>query len=221
MKYSRLILLVFAILLSSCAAKHQPIASIYNWSYPQKQLDKQFDFSYVDQVLEKSNNKRAAKWAKRKNIHVISIRLINNGKKPLHGMQLAIYNGDEPVEIMHNGWLAKKVRQRYSPLMILFIPAMLLEEALLHPHDDDDEYQSRAEQDYDYISMGIAEDVEKKREDANFNLKEELMDFQLANQILEPGKPIYGVIGIRCKGELNELRVVKNEVEFEILSTDH
>ncbi|MGQ8336373.1 hypothetical protein ACUNWD_07455 [Sunxiuqinia sp. A32] len=215
---SAFLFFISIILLSSCAARYKTITGIRDWSYPQNQFDKQFSFSYFDNVLKETNNKRAARWAKRKNIHVIGIKLINNGEKPIHGTQLSFYNGDERAEIIHNQWLAKKVRQRISPLMIVVLPALLVEDAIFHRNGDTDEFNTRSfENDPHYFTEDIANQEEKRRKDANFSLKDELMKFQLANQVLIPNKAVYGVIGIRCKGELKDLRVVKNDSDFSII----
>ncbi|HKJ42734.1 MAG TPA: hypothetical protein VKA27_11610 [Sunxiuqinia sp.] len=214
-------IVISVFLLNSCAVQHHSISGIRNWSYPQNQLDKQFDFRYVDHILEKTENKRAARWANRKNIHVISICLINNGKTSIHGTQLSFYNGDEKAEIMRNLWLGRKVRQRVSPLLILALPAFIIEDALFQSNDD--EYGNTCSDpffdDEPSITQKVVDQEFKKQVKANFNLTKELMNFQLANQALFPGKPVYGVVGIKCKGELNHLHVVVKDVDFQILST--
>ena len=208
--------------LSSCAVRHHTISGIRTWSYPQNQFDKQFDFRYVDHVLEKTGNKRGAKWADRKNIHIISICLINNGKQPIHGTQLSFYNNGEKVKIMHNLWLARKVRQRISPLLLLAFPAFIVEAVLFHSHDDDYDENCNSmygpDEEDSYITNEIIEKEFQRQADANFNLTKELMEFQLAKQILYPGKPIYGVVGIQSKSDLKDLRVISNQSNFKVLS---
>jgi hypothetical protein len=214
-------LLISVCLFSSCATQHKTISAISNWSYPLLQDDKEFSFRYVDGMLDKTGNKQAARWAKRKHIHVISVRIMNNGKKPVHGMQLSFYNGDEPVERIHNVWLAKKVRQRRSPLMILFAPVWLAEAAFYSSLDDDDDYyyeRSPYEEDTPSITGDIASAVDNRRKNENLKLKDELVNFQLERQVLWPGRPVYGVIGIRSKENLEHLRIVMHDVGFEVLS---
>jgi hypothetical protein len=210
------------LLFDSCAVQHKQIAGMRDWSFPQSQFDNVFSFGYVDHVLDQSGNKRASRWAKRKNIHVIGIRIINNSNKPIHGMQIALLDHEEKqVEVIHNLWLAKKVRQRISPFMLLFIPAFIAEAALLHSDDEnlDEFYRSPYEPEPYYISEEFANQAEAKRMKANFDLQSELMNFQLAKQVLEPGKAVYGIMGIRCKGSLRNLRVEKREIGFEVIST--
>ncbi|WP_321287136.1 hypothetical protein [uncultured Sunxiuqinia sp.] len=217
-----ILLLITVCLFSSCATQHKTISAISAWSYPQLQDDQQFGFSYVDGVLDKTGNKQASRWAKRKHIHVISVRIMNNGKKPVHGMQLSFYNGDEPVERIHNAWLAKKVRQRRSPLMILFAPVWLAEAAFYSSLDDDDDYyyeRSYFEEDTPSITGDIASAVDNQRKNENLKLKDELMNFQLERQVLWPGKAVYGIIGIRSKEVLEHLRIVKHDVDFQVVST--
>ena len=210
---------ILILLLSSCATHHHTISGIREWSYPQNQFDKQFDFRYVDHVLEKTGNKRAARWAKRKNIHVISICLINNGKSPIHGTQLSLYNGNEKAEIIHNLWLARKVRQRVSPLMILAIPAFIIEEALFHSNDDEYEnnYPDSFFEDEPSITQDVVDQELRKQAKANFNLTRELMNFQLANQTLYPGAAVYGIVGIRSKSDLHSLKVVLTQTDVKVL----
>ncbi|MGQ7871179.1 hypothetical protein [Sunxiuqinia sp. sy24] len=210
----RLLVILFVVCCSSCAVKHRTLTRVQNWSYPVGQMDSQLSFSYVDNILEKTNNKRGARWANRKNIHVVSIRLINNSKQPIHGTQLAFFNGDEQVELLHNEWLAKKVRQRFSPLMILFFPIALMEQAIFE--SDDDVYDNGVE--HESITMSIAEDVDEFRVKENSTLRDEFMNFQLANLVLMPGKPVYEIIGVRGKSDLKTLRFVCRNSNFEILS---
>ncbi len=205
------LLLIFSMM--SCATEHHTLSSLPNWSYPQNQFDSQMSFSYIDHVLEKTNNKSGARWATRKNIHVIGVRLVNTTNKPIHGAQLSfMVNGDE-AEIIHNRWLAKKVRQRTSPLMFLFLPAFLIEAAIFNNNDTEDPYLSQYEPEY-YITEELAKKADLKREKANFNLYRELMDFQLATKVLWPGKPVYGVIGIRSKHDLTNVKAVVSDIDY-------
>ncbi|WP_299582283.1 hypothetical protein [uncultured Sunxiuqinia sp.] len=208
-------IILLVVVCCSCAVKHRTLTRVQDWSYPVGQMDDQLSFSYVDNILEKTNNKQGARWAKRKNIHVVSIRLINNSKHPIHGTQLSFFNGDEQVELVHNEWLAKKVRQRFSPLMVLFFPIALIEQAI-YERAADNEYDDGVE--HESITMSFAEQVDDFRIKENSTLKDELMNFQLANQILMPGKPVYGIIGVRSKSELKTLRAVCRNSNFEILS---
>ncbi len=211
----KLLIILLVVVCCSCAVKHRTLTRVQDWSYPVGQMDDQLSFSYVDNILEKTNNKQGARWAKRKNIHVVSIRLINNSKHPIHGTQLSFFNGDEQVELVHNEWLAKKVRQRFSPLMVLFFPIALIEQAI-YERAADNEYDDGVE--HESITMSFAEQVDDFRIKENSTLKDELMNFQLANQILMPGKPVYGIIGVRSKSELKTLRAVCRNSNFEILS---
>ena len=202
--------LLIALILNSCASSHKSLINATNWPYPMHQFDEQFSFSYADDLLEKTNNKAGARWAKRKNIHVISIRLVNNGNKSIHGSQLVFYNGDEQLELIHNEWLAKKVRQRFSPLMILWLPVFIVEAALWNRADVDHDSDN-----FDpIISGGIASNVENNRKFANFDLRQELLDFQLGTQVIYPGRTIHGVIGVKSKHKLNELKIDLKGVDF-------
>ncbi len=210
-QFAALLLILF--LFNSCAVHHNSLSNIKDWSFPQNQFDKIFSFSYVDHLLEKTDNKAGARWAKRKNIHVIGIKLVNNTNRTIHGSQVIFTNDGEQIEIMHNNWIAKKVRQRISPLMILFLPAFLIESALWSK--DDDEYSGDTDL---FITGEVAGKIEQYRKGANFDLRQELLDFQLANKVLKPGEEINGVIGVKSNRNLNNLKASLSDVNFSILS---
>ena len=200
-------------LLTSCAVQHKSLSGISQWSYPQHQMDSVISFSFVDDVLDKSGNKRQAKWADRKGIEIISIKLINNTKKPIHGTQIAYLLNNKKPEIIHNKWLAKKVRQRISPLMILALPFFIVEALLFHQDDNDNDYYQLNNIEPYYITNEVVAQQEVKRGAANFNLQKEIMSFKLASQVLVPGRPVYGIIGIKTGQKLDNLEVVVKQTD--------
>jgi hypothetical protein len=209
-------------MLYSCATQHKPIAGIRDWAFQRGQFDAALDFSYTDQVLKLTGNKRADRWANRKNIEVIAVKMINNGKHPIHGTQLQLFSGDKPIEIVQNEWLARKVRQRQSPGLFLTIPFMIIESAFWSKleEDDDDPYSDTyPEEDPLLISAEVAEADEKRRKTANFNLNEELKKFRVSSMIYQPGKPVFGVIGIRTRKPLEQLHWKVRQTDLEI--TEH
>lgn len=202
---SIIIVLLFS---SGCAVQHKSLTSIRNWSYPQHQMDSTITFSFVGDVLEKSGNNRQAKWAESKNIKIIGIKLINNTTKPIHGTQLSFFLENQKVELIHNKWLAKKVRQRVSPALILAVPFFMIEELLFHRHDDEDEYYYHDDSEPVYFTKEVVEQEEADRKSSNFNLREELISFQLASKVLLPGRPAYGIVGFKTTKPLDELKVL-------------
>ncbi len=214
MKPRIILFTLFFFVFSSCAVHHKNISHVQDWSYPQVQFDDQFSFGYVDHLLEKTNNKKGSRWARRKNIHVIGIRLVNNTDKPIHGSQVMFMNNGERVEIIHNKWLAKKVRQRFSPLMILWLPVLAIEAALFPPEED---HEGFTVDEPNYISKQAMREENKKRIKANFDLHQELMDFQLASKILLPGEIVNGVIGVKCKSDPGDLRAVVKPASFDVV----
>ena len=210
-------LLLLLLSVTSCAIQQQSISKIQDWSYPQVQFDKQLNFSYIDHVLEKTNNNRGERWAQRNNIHVLSVKLINTSDKPIHGTQISFMLNGEKAEILQNKWLAKKVRKRNSPLMVLFLPAFLIEDAIFHQNDDNDYYNADYIHEPYFVTEEVAKNVNKKRKKANLNLTEEFMNFQLASKILWPGETIYGLIGIRSNNELINLKATVSESDFFIV----
>lgn len=213
-----LVFLTLIWLLSSCAVQHKSLSGLREWAYPQSQFDHQVNFGFVDDVLDKTNNKRAAKWAKRKNIHVLAIRLVNTANHPVHGSQISFLTNGGQAEIIHSHWLAKKVRQRVSPFMILFLPAHLIEYGLFHSNDDEEYYhQASNEPEAYYLTEELARKAEANRKKANFDLHRELMTFQLASQKLMPGKPVYGLIGLRSKQDLTDMRVIISEIDYRVV----
>ncbi len=206
----------------SCATRHKPIAGIRDWPFQTSQFDTVLDFSYTDQVLERTGNKRAGRWARRKNIEVIAVKVINNGERPIHGTQLQLFDGDKPIEIVQNEWLARKIRQRHSPGLFLTIPFMMIESIFWNEleEDDDDRYNDvYLDEDPPLISAIVADSEEKKRKTANFNLSKELKKFQVNSMIYRPGQAVFGVIGIRTRKPLQQLHWVVVPTDLEI--TEH
>ena len=212
-------LLLLLLSITSCAIQQQSISKIQDWSYPQVQFDKQLNFSFIDHVLEKTNNNRGERWAQRNNIHVLSVKLINTSNKPIHGTQISFMLNGEKAEILQNKWLAKKVRKRNSPLMVLFLPAFLIEDAIFHQNDEylNNSYNADYIHDPYFVTEEVAKKADKKRKKANLNLTQEFMSFQLASKVLWPGKPIYGLIGIRSKNESINMNAVVSESDFFIV----
>lgn len=211
MRFFHTPLIILTVLIVGCAAPHKSLSPIQTWDYPTHQIDPHISFSFADGTLEKTGNKHSARWAKRKNIHVMAIRLVNNSEKPVHGTQLAFYTDEEQAEIMHHEWMARKVRQRVSPLMILALPALLIEDAFLHRNNTDNQHYDE-EQNEPYLTANLVDQENKRRTRANFNLQKELRSFQLANRVLLPGKPVFGIIGIKSKHSPERLKaVVRNQ----------
>lgn len=216
------VILAVVFLSSGCAVQHKSLSGIRNWSYPQHQMDSLISFSFVENVLDKSGNNRQSKWADRKGIEIISIRLINNTKKPIHGTQIDFrLNGEKP-EIIHNKWLARKVRQRVSPFIILALPLLIIEEVLFYRHDDEDnnfyvgDTYYIGDNEREYVTNKVVKQEEEDREEANFNLQKELMKSQLAGKILYPGRPVYGIIGIKTDKKLDNLKVLVKQTGSEL-----
>lgn len=213
---------LFLLVLCSCATQHKPIAGIHDWAFQRSQFDSVLDFSYADQVLKLTGNKRADRWARRKNIDVIAIKLINNGERPIHGTQLQLLNGDKPIEIVQNEWLARKVRQRQSPGFFLALPFMILEAAFWNEleNDDDDPYNNLYQDDDPLlISEMVADAEEKKRKTANFNLSGELKKFQVSSVVYQPGQAVFGIIGVRTHKPLQQLHWTIRPTDLKI--TEH
>lgn len=106
--------------------------------------------------------------------------------------------------------------------MILFAPVWLAEAAFYSSLDDDDDYyyeRSSYEEDTPSITGDIASAVDNQRKNENLKLKDELVNFQFERQILWPGKAGYGIIGIRSKEDLEHLRIVKHDVDFQVVSS--
>ncbi|MGD9931584.1 MAG: hypothetical protein AB7U05_16310 [Mangrovibacterium sp.] len=43
------------------------------------------------------------------------------------------------------------------------------------------------------------------------------VNFQLASQKLMSGKPVYGLIGIRSKQDLTDMKVIVNEIDYQVV----
>ncbi len=214
-------LLLLFLSITSCAIQQQSISKIQDWSYPQVQFDTKLNFSFIDHVLEKTNNNRGERWAQRNNIHVLGVKLINTSDKPIHGTQISFILNGEKAEILQNKWLAQKVRKRNSPFLVLFLPAFIIESAIYDAiFNNEDEYginDHTNDMAFQSMSGKVANGYRNERKKANLSLTQEFMDFQIASKILWPGETIYGLIGIRSNNESINLNAEVSESDFFII----
>ncbi len=207
-------------LLSSCSTtKPLDFSGMKSWSYPQNQFDKQFSVGYADHVLKKLGQERADKWARRRGIHVLSMKIINNTNKPVRGVQLALENGDEPVEVLSNKWVAKKVRKKMSPFLFFLIPLSGVENTIWKSVYQVDEYPTAMETNPEVpsISEKAIGSIKKKRRKKNKKLESDLEKFQLGIQYFPPGTPVYSIVAIRSRGDLTNLKLKMNGIKLEVL----
>ena len=216
---NRIVFVLILFLLCSCAVQYKPIANIRDWPFSHVQFDSAFSLSYADDILGLTGNKRADRWAHRKGIQVVAVKIINNGSKPVHGTQLHFVADSLPVEVLQNEWLARKIRQRRSPLMILAIPAMIVEASLWGDSDDDPAIVA-SNYEIPSVTAHMVESEEKTRKKANFNLGEELKKFQVNRMIYWPGKPVFGIVGLKTGNSLKTLQLKTSEVDFQIVKAN-
>ncbi len=215
MKKTGVIFILAIILFTSCATQRESFTSIKSWSYPPGQLDSTLGFSFVENVLGKVNYNQKEQWAHNKNIHIISVRLINNTSEPIHGTQISFQINGKKVETVDNKWLAKKIRKRSFPQMLVFLPFYLIEDAIFHSYDD--EYDPYNIYEDFHVTNAIANEVDQERIESNNSLMLELIDNELYRKVLWPNTPVYSIVGIKYEGDISDLKATVSEAKFSII----
>ena len=214
-------LLVLSLSITSCVTQQQSLTVVKGWPHPQVQFDSNISLSLIDHVLEKTGNSRGERWAERKNLHVVSVKLVNNSNNPIHGTQVSLLINDKKAEVISNKWLAKKIRLRASPLSFLFIPTVLIEETIYDRiFNKEDEYgidENTYDMEFHTISERVAEEYSNERKKSNSNLKTELASMELARKTLWPNQPVYCIVGIKTEDDISKMKALISESNFTII----
>lgn len=212
MNIKYLLTLLIVTILYGCATKHHSMQALPRCSYPNISPSDTITLSYFDNVLEKSQNRRAASWAKRKGYHFLGVKLLNNTDEIIRGFQLKFYQGDSKINTVSNKWAARKVRQRLNSTPFICFFTGLFEALIFRSiNSDEDNYEDTLWADDDKlaapISATIYEADKETRKRANKDLIRELESYEIFRKTLYPGKPAYGIVVVKSKQLPQNLRI--------------
>ncbi len=211
MKSSSNWLLLFFILLTSCATDYKCIPpGMFNQHINfQTKSEDSLKVFFCQNILESSGNKHLIRWAERHNYSVIGIKVINNSGKFRKGFQLQYYIENKRLIPVSNIWFAKKARQKMSAAPFIAIPFIILEEAIFPKSDypkDENGFDLYPELNKS-ITSSVVESDSKKRKQANALFLADLKKLDLSYKILPSGFPVYGIVIFEHNVPLLDLKI--------------
>lgn len=215
------IFIIITIVYSSCSTPHISMQSLEQCAFPIVSINDTLNLGYFDKVLEKTENKRAAKWAKRNHFHLYGIQLMNNTEKSIHGSELEFYSQNKKLELISNKWAAKKLRQRINSTPFIGFFTSIIETIIYSKIDEQrnngiDPLNHSAAIDHTISNeiINISEDIRKT---ANNNLMDEMIKYDIIRQKLYSNKINYGIIVLKADKAPQKIRVrIVDEKEFKI-----
>lgn len=192
MKKTLIIPLLIAVVLSGgCASNYRSISPQTNY-FNATEKTSELEFSYRYNVLQEKGNKKYAKRENKKGIRLVAVKITNNTEGPIRFPEDAhLYAGNRPIQLLESEFIHSKLKQGVPIylLYLLFTPMTFTVSSgngdvsstpvglLLGPG-------------LTALNIGIAAS-------ANNKFKEELLQYNLTNRIIEEGETVYGLIGFQ------------------------
>ena len=189
-------LLVFAMLLNSCASGYKKI-NPETINYASKSIENNILLEYKYDLLEKKYKKKETK----NNIKLVAFKIINNTEKEIvFGRDFKLYyeNGNE-VSLIETEKLFKTIKQ--SPASYLWYLLLSPLQFYSGTSTTSNGYYTETKPANSFpigliVGPGLAAGNMIAASSANKNFKNELMQFDLNGKTIKKGETIYGLIGI-------------------------
>lgn len=189
-----LLALSVSILLSSCAASYKSIKpeAVY---YQTTENDDNVSFSYKYGVLAERGNKKYAKKETKRNIRIVSVKIVNNsGEDITIGQDTKIHANGSPVQLLDPQTIHSQLKQGVAPYLLYL---------LLTPMNF---YTTSSDGTTDstpiglVVGPGLALGNIAVSSSANTNFKKELERYSIIGKTIKAGESAYGIIGIMDSG---------------------
>ena len=192
--FSKLQILTFIILLTSCAANYRQI-SPSTLNYPANGLESGVKISTKYDVLRFRGNKKYANKELRKGIKVVAVEITNLTDSILMvGRDLEFYAGQQPLVLIDPNVVASTIKQS----TIGYLPYLLLTFVQLNYTVTTPTETNAGTIPIGYaLGPGITIGNILTATKANRQLKNELNDYDIMNRNIQKGEKIYGIIGFR------------------------
>jgi len=218
MKKTCSIFLLFSVLLWGCKPLENSIA-LASTNPPVLREDITFSYS-ADQIRYGENNIKKG-WAKRNNVQVLQVKIINNSDQNLHGSQFGFFSNGNKLEIINNQLASKKLKSKKFPTAVYIIPvaivAIVIYAGIVSLIDD-------SSQDFDGDGFDDDRDDSIRKKDKTQNplhglnlIQKELYLFNMAEKIIHPGEQVSGLIAFRSEKPINELDIRIEKADFEVI----
>lgn len=211
------IFLMFSILFWGCKPLENSV-TLASTKPPVLREDITFSYS-ADQILYGENNIKKG-WAKRNNVRVLHIKIINNSDQNLHGSQFVFYANGDKLEMVNNQLASEKLKSKKFPAAVYIIPvaivAIVIYAGIVNLLGSSDDF------DGDGFDDDRDNNIRKTDKDGDslhgLNLiQKELYLFNIAEKIIRPGEQVSGLIAFRAKKSIHELDIRIEKVDFEVI----
>lgn len=187
-------LLIIVILSGGCASNYHSISPQSSYFNVAEQTD-ELDFSYRYNILREKGNKKYAKREDKKGIRVVALKITNNTDRPLKFPEdIQLYAGDRAVLLLEPEFIHSKLKQGV-PIYLLYL---LFTPMTFTTYSENGDVNSTpvgllVGPGLTALNMGMASS-------ANNKFKEELLQYNLANRVIQEGETVYGLIGFQDFG---------------------
>lgn len=214
MKRAIAILVAISILFTQCTVPKNTV-TLLKTKQPVVREDISFSYS-ADQIANRENNLKTG-WAKRNNIQVLEVNIVNNTDKSIHGTQFSFVSNGKVLEIANNKLAAEKLKSRKFPKYVVFIPVFLIIAIVagaLEGDSRDLDGDGFDDDPNDFFGKKKANTDETK----DYNLLQKgLYTFNISQKTLKPGEQLSGLIALKSKKSIEELDIQIRPVDFEVV----
>jgi hypothetical protein len=192
-------LVVFAILLNSCASGYKKI-NPETINYASKSIEGNILLEYKYDLLEKKYKKNETK----NNVKLFAVKITNNSEKEVvFGRDFKlIYESGTEVRLIETENLFKKIKQ--SPASYLWYLLLSPTQFYSGTTTTSNGYYTETKPANSFpiglvLGPGLAGGNMIAASTANTNFKNELMQFDLNGKTIKKGETVYGLIGIKSR----------------------
>lgn len=179
---------------------------------------KDITFSYSADQITNRENKIKTGWAKRNNVQVLEVNIVNNTEKSIHGTQFSFISNGEVLEMVNNKVAAEKLKNRKFPKYVVFIPVFLIFTIIIGAmgRDSRDLDGDGFDDDPDANLFPGKKTYTDEAQDYNL-LQKGLYVFNISEKTLKPGEQLSGLIALKSEKPIEELDIQIKPVEFEVI----
>jgi hypothetical protein len=191
MKTITYLLFAGAVLLSSCAGTYTQI-NPSNLKYDSETSSGIITGIRQDALGIGGANKKYTKKSAKKGISVVAVKIVNTSNKPLtFGEDIKLYSGNREVMLLQPEVIHSELKQGVA-IYLLYMPL-----TFLNLYTTNSRGQTTSTPIGLAIGPGLTLGNMLGAGGANNNFKQNLIDNNLINQVIEPGETKYGLIGLR------------------------
>lgn len=210
-----LAIMIATIMLATACKPLENTVKLANTKAPVVRKD--ITYAYSDDQIRTEDNNLKKGWAKRKNVQVLNVNIINNSNKTIHGSQLGFYSAGERLKIIDNQLAAEKLKSKKFPAAVyvvpIFIVGYVVYAGLMSLLTGSDNLNTE--------NMSFPEKTDEAKDPlykAN-ELQKQLYYFNIAKQVIRPGGQISGFIAFRSKTTIDILNIEVRKVDYEVIGT--